>query len=211
MPEPIRWSFERSPSPATLEEIARVIRSGGVVILPTDTLYGLHADARNAAAIARIQACKSREGSKPLLVLCASTRQARELGVAMSPSTEAALGAIWPAPLTAILPLGSPVAASAGAATIGVRIPAVDWLRELTERTGPIASTSVNYAGEPPATGVDLVPAEIAVSVDGIADAGRLEGNASTIVDLSTSPPAILRQGEFDFTQELWKTVRKSL
>lgn len=211
MPKPIRWSFERSPSLATLEEIARVIRSGGVVILPTDTLYGLHADARNAEAIARIQACKVREGSKPLLVLCSSTGQARELGVAMSPATEAALGAIWPAPLTAILPLSVPVAASAGATTIGVRIPAVDWLRELTERTGPIASTSVNYAGEPPATRVDLVPAELADSVDGIADAGTLEGNPSTIVDLSTSSPAILRQGAFDFTQELWKTVRKSL
>ena len=211
MATPTRWRFERSPSRTTLEEIARVIRDGGVVILPTDTLYGLHADARNPGAIARIQACKSREGTKPLLVLCSTCRQARELGVSMSPATEAALDAIWPAPLTAILPLRQPVAASAGATTIGVRIPAVDWIRELTELTGPIASTSVNYAGEPPASGVDLVPSEIVDAVDGIVDGGTLEGKPSTIVDLSTSPPTILRQGVFDFSQELWKTMRKSL
>jgi len=103
------------------------------------------------------------------------------------------------------------LAASAGASTIGIRIPAVDWLRELAGLTGPIASTSVNYAGEPPSTAVDLIPPEIAARVDGIADAGALEGKPSTIIDLCTFPPAILRQGEFDFTQELWKTMRKSL
>lgn len=211
MREPIRWRFEGAPSRATLDEIASVIRAGGVVILPTDTLYGLHADARNAGAIARIQACKSREEAKPLLVLCSSPGQARELGVSMPAATEAALDAIWPAPLTAILPLREPVAASAGAATIGVRVPAIGWLRELAEVTGPIASTSVNYAGQPPATGAELVPREIEEAVDGIADAGTLEGSPSTIVDLTTTTPKVLRRGAFDFTQELWKTVRKSL
>ncbi|MCM2314616.1 MAG: L-threonylcarbamoyladenylate synthase [Thermoanaerobaculia bacterium] len=211
MPTPKCWRFERSPSRTTLEEIACAIRDGGVVILPTDTLYGLHADARNAGAIARIQACKGREGTKPLLVLCSSCRQARELGVSMSPATEAALDAIWPAPLTAVLPLREPVAASAGATTIGVRIPTVNWIRELAELTGPIASTSVNYAGEPPAFGVEFVPPEIVDAVDGIVDSGTLEGKPSTIVDFSTSPPTILRQGVFNFSQELWKTMRKSL
>ena len=146
-----------------------------------------------------------------MLVLCSSCGQARDLGVSLSPATEAALDAIWPAPLTAILPLRQPVAASAGATTIGIRIPAVDWIRELAELTGPIASTSVNYAGEPPASGVELVPSEIIDAVDGIVDGGSLEGKPSTIVDLTTSPPTILRQGVFDFSQELWKTMWKSL
>jgi len=211
MGKPLRWRFEGAPSRAVLDEIAELIRAGGVVILPTDTLYGLHAGARDAGAIARIQACKSREEAKPLLVLCSSSRQARELGASMPAETEAALDAIWPAPLTTILPLGEPVAASAGAATIGVRVPAIGWLRELAELTGPLASTSVNYAGQPPVTGTELVPREIEEAVDGIADGGTLDGNPSTIVDLTTRTPKILRRGAYDFSQELWKTVRKSL
>ncbi len=211
MPEPIRWRFDDAPSAETIGEIARVIIAGGIVILPTDTLYGLHADARNADSIGRIQACKGRDGTKPLLVLCNSARQARSIGVSIDQSTEAALDALWPAPLTAVLPLREPIAASAGSSTIGVRVPAIDWLRELAELTGPIVSTSVNYAGQTPATSVELIPLEIAVSVDGIADAGKLDGKPSTIVDLCTRPPTILRQGVFDFSQDLWKTMRKSL
>jgi L-threonylcarbamoyladenylate synthase len=211
MTGPIRWELDPAPSRAVVEEIAAVIRGGGVVILPTDTLYGLHAAARDASAIGRIQLCKGRDGGKPLLVLCASCRDARDLGAAIDDDLARALDAIWPAPLTAILPLAHPIAASAGTMTLGVRIPAVDWLRELATITGPIASTSVNRAGEVPSTSAETIPPNIAAVVDGIADAGPLEGTPSTIVDFTTDPPTILRKGDFDFSQELWKTARKSL
>ncbi len=211
MRAPTRWRFDTAPSAETLEEIAGVIRRGGVVILPTDTLYGFHADARNEAAISRIQECKARDGSKPLLVLCASSRQALELGATIDAPTTALLDAVWPAPLTAILPLARPVAASCGSTKIGIRVPALDWLRNLCELTGPIASTSVNYAGEPPVTSVEQVEERIATAMDGIADGGHLEGAPSTIIDFSTSPPTLLRAGAFGFSQDLWKKVRKSL
>lgn len=211
MKRPLRWRIDGEPDFVLLDAIAGVVRDGGVVIIPTDTLYGLHASAVDANAIARIQACKVREGPKPLIVLCASLAQAIDLGVEIDESTRAALDAIWPAPLTAILPLREPVAASCGARTIGVRVPASSWLRELATLAGPVASTSVNYAGQLPATSVDTIPHEIVERVDGIADAGVLEGQPSTIVSFCNDAPTVIRAGSFDFSQELWKKARKSL
>ncbi|MFA6958208.1 MAG: L-threonylcarbamoyladenylate synthase [Thermoanaerobaculia bacterium] len=207
----IRWHFVGEPDGRTIEEIAAVLTASGVVILPTDTLYGFHASARDRAAIARIQECKDREGNKPLLVLCSSLEQTLELGVVVDDATRATLDAIWPAPLTAILPLREPIAASCGTSTLGVRVPASSWLRSLAAIAGPIASTSVNYAGEPATTSVDALPDEIVNRVDGVADAGPLDGQPSTIVSFCIEPPAVIRQGAFDFTQELWKNARKTL
>jgi L-threonylcarbamoyladenylate synthase len=76
---------------------------------------------------------------------------------------------------------------------------------------GPIASTSVNYAGEPAVTSVDALPDEIVARIDGVADAGPLGGLPSTIVSFCGETPVVVRQGAFDFTQELWKNVRKTL
>jgi L-threonylcarbamoyladenylate synthase len=207
----LRWRFDGEPDAATIEAIAAIVQCGGVVILPTDTLYGFHASALNASAIARIQECKAREGSKPLLVLCASLEQSIGLGVVMDERTRATLEAIWPAPLTAILTLREPIAASCESPTIGVRVPAAAWLRALATLAGPIASTSVNYSGEPPVTSAEAMPAELLERIDGIADGGPLDGLPSTIVSFCETPPAVVRAGAFDFSQDLWKNARKSL
>jgi len=211
MTRPMRWRFDGEPDERTLAAIAGVITGGGVVILPTDTLYGFHASARDGAAIARIQELKAREEAKPLLVLCDSLEQALGLGVVVDDATRASLVAIWPAPLTAILPLREPLAASCGTATLGVRVPASAWLRALATLAGPIASTSVNYAGEPPVTSVQALPDETLQRIDGLADAGALHGQPSTIVSFCSETPAVIRRGAFNFTQELWKNARKTL
>jgi tRNA threonylcarbamoyl adenosine modification protein (Sua5/YciO/YrdC/YwlC family) len=207
-----RWSARTDgPARADLEEIASVIRGGGVVILPTDTLYGLHARADDAAAIGRIYATKERGDARPLLVICAGASQLRELGAALSPELETALNRLWPAALTAIVPLREPIPPSAGGTTIGARVPDVPWLRELLTMTGPLASTSVNRSGGAPLIDPSELPGNIASGADGMVDAGPLEGAPSTIVDFTEEPPRIVREGAFFFTQKLWKTVRKTL
>ena len=205
------WRFEHEPSSVQASEIARTLTIGGVVILPTDTIYGLHARANDDAAVDRIAGMKGRDDRRPFIVLASSADEIPALGVQTDNQTLKALAAIWPAPLTVILPLAQPVAASRGASTLAIRVPALAWLRELLARTGPLVSTSVNRSGEPPLTSPSELARTLHDAVDGIADCGTISANPSAILDLSTAEPRFIRQGEESFTQNVWKTLRKSL
>lgn len=210
------WNLgSQGPTPEELEAIAALLLAGGVVLLPTDTIYGLHACAGDGAAVQRIVELKGRDGGKPLVILGSDIEQLQALGVEFGPGAAAVLRSIWPAPLTAILPLSRTVsravAATRGAATAAARVPAVSWLRELLRRTGPLASTSANRSGEPAVTEPQQLPARIADRIDGIISGTVLENAASTIVDFTAEIPKVIRQGDFFFTQNLWKTLWISL
>lgn len=181
-----------------------------MVILPTDTIYGLHAVASETKGVSKLFRIKAREEKKPFVVLCDTIEQMGELGVSLSDRHRNFLASIWPAPLTVILPLAAPIPASAGSLSLAIRIPALEGLRGLIARTGPLASTSVNRSGEPPLQDMRHllnVPAEVA----GIVDAGQIVGRPSTVLDLTSEVPRLLRQGDFAFSQNLWKTLRKRL
>jgi len=184
---------------STLREIAEVIAQGGVVLLPTDTIYGLHASASDEQAVARIAAMKGRSDEKPFIVLAASIADVRALG-AVVPEV---LNDIWPAPLTAILRRGD--------GTVAVRIPTFEWLRSLLAMTGPIVSTSANRSGEAAVSSPDDLARDLRNQLDGLLDLGRREGKPSSIVDFTASEPQLVREGDPVFTQKLWKTLRKSL
>src|SRR5688500_11055348 len=145
-----RWYNKEAPSALQINEIAQLLRDGKVVLLPTDTIYGLHALATEPAAVERIAELKGREDNKPFIVLAASIDQLTDIGIEAEVDLLRRLNNIWPAPLTAILPLRQPIPASRGASSLAVRIPALDWLRDLLTRTGPLVSTSANRSGEPP-------------------------------------------------------------
>ncbi|HEU5162704.1 MAG TPA: L-threonylcarbamoyladenylate synthase [Thermoanaerobaculia bacterium] len=199
------------PSRDQIAAVAKHLVAGGVAVLPTDTIYGLHAVATDSDAIERLFNAKKRPAHQPLVVLCANLDQMRDLGVNADPRVLDALMRLWPAPLTAIVSIAAPIAASAGKNTLGVRIPAVGWLRELLAETSPLASTSVNVSGERAIYSTKEIPAELLSSVDIVLDAGELHGDSSTLVDVTKDPPAVLREGGFFFTQNLWKSVWKSL
>jgi L-threonylcarbamoyladenylate synthase len=194
-----------------IDAIAQLLRGGGVVLLPTDTIYGLHTLANDEDAVARLVSIKRRDVDKPFVVLGASLEQLQGLGARFNDRAHAALSELWPGPITAIVPLAAPIAASRGASSLGVRVPALDWLQELLRRTGPLASTSANRSGEPPL----ITPAELSRDlqpvIDAIVDAGPREGKPSTIVDFTGDEPQFIREGESFFTQKVWKTLRKSL
>jgi L-threonylcarbamoyladenylate synthase len=200
-----------TPSATQIAEAAATLQRGGVVLLPTDTIYGLHALAGNADAVQRIVDIKRRGEDKPFVVIAASAAQLEHLGATLGARTRAILDDLWPGPLTAVVPIRQPIAASRGASTIAVRVPDLEWLRELLDRTGPLASTSANRSGEPPITDPKLIPHDLRASIDGVVDAGVCEGKPSTIVDFTGDEPRLMREGEAFFTQKLWKTLRKSL
>jgi tRNA threonylcarbamoyl adenosine modification protein (Sua5/YciO/YrdC/YwlC family) len=194
-----RWHVDGDPSGDVLDELAGVLRAGGVALLPTDTIYGLHAMATDQQAIGRIKAMKGRGDDKPFVIIASSVEQLRNLG-AMIPEQ---LTVIWPAPLTAIL--------VAGDATIAARIPDLVWLCSLLDRTGPLISTSANRSGEPPVVSPDLLASDLQSGLDALLDQGPREGKPSTIVDFTGAEPRLIREGDSAFSQFLRKTLRKAL
>lgn len=199
------------PAADVIRKLADVIRRNGVVLMPTDTIYGLHALATSEAAIERIASLKEREEAKPFVVLGASMSQFEAIGVEFPDRTRRILEELWPGPLTAVLSLNRTIAASRGAKSLAVRVPDLQWLRELLTLSGPLASTSVNISGGPPISAPEDAPRDMHDRLDAIVNAGRREGKPSSIVDFTEDEPRLIREGESFFTQKVWKTLRKSL
>jgi tRNA threonylcarbamoyl adenosine modification protein (Sua5/YciO/YrdC/YwlC family) len=194
-----RWRVDGDPPVDVLDEIADVLRGGGVALLPTDTIYGLHAVAANEPAVARIRSMKERGDDKPFVVIAASVAQLEKLGATIPD----ALREIWPAPLTAIL--------ASDEKTIATRVPDLAWLRSLLERTGPLVSTSANRSGERPITTPEVLAKDLLEALDALLDAGLREGQPSTIVDFTGDVPRVVREGDPAFTQFLRKRLWKGL
>jgi L-threonylcarbamoyladenylate synthase len=200
------------PDEETLAAIASSLASGALFVLPTDTIYGYHARLDATEALERIVALKGRAEDKPFLLLAASLGDLEKvLPLELDSHTRAFLEHTWPASLTAVITLSDAVPASRGRRSIGVRVPPLTWLRELVRRTGPLASTSVNRSGEAAILRLSEASPELLNNVDGVVDAGPLEGEPSTIVDFTVTPPTVIRSGSFSFTQDLWKTLRKTV
>jgi len=182
-----------------IDEIVAVLRAGGVVVLPTDTVYGLAALPTSATGVERVFTLKGRRADVPLAVLCATAEQALDL-CDLVPGVEKVATRFWPGPLTLVLPRRAGVELHLGEPfqTIGLRVPDHPLLRAVAEQTGPIAVTSANRHGEPTAASA----AEVAESLDGeadlVVDGGTLEAVASTVVDTTTSPWTGLRHGPID-------------
>jgi L-threonylcarbamoyladenylate synthase len=175
------------------EALSRLM-AGGVGVLPTDTVYGLVARAADPAAVARLYALKSRD-HKPGTVIAASVEQLVELGV-----PESALRRVerwWPASLSVVVPCGDNLAyLHAGLDSLPVRIPKDARVQEFLQQSGPLATSSANQPGEPPAVNIQEAWNYFGEPVDFYVDGGDLSGRApSTIIRLNEDGVEILRQG----------------
>jgi L-threonylcarbamoyladenylate synthase len=179
----------------TIDTAAAAIARGGVVAIPTDTVYGLACDPANAAAIDRIYAIKRRPANLELTVLAATIADI-EADVDLSADARTLAGEFWPGALSIVCRLrrrrwGIPRTGD----TLSVRIPDHAIALELLRRTGPLATTSANRHGEAPAATAEEVAATLEGEIDAIVDGGRCGGLASTIIDCTTTIPRVLREG----------------
>ncbi len=191
----IRLPFVEPGDVADAIQPARAaVAEGGVLLLPTESFYGLGTDPRSDAGVARIFILKNRPAELGLPVLCADWQQLESL-VVVPETYRVKLARLWPAALTVVLPTVDDISAARGG-TLAVRIPGHAEVRALLYRTGPLTATSANRHGDPPSTTVDGALASIAeapnLALDGGATAG---GEASTLIDLSRGEPEILRPG----------------
>jgi len=186
-----------APAPAVLAQAIEVLRGGGLLIYPTDTLYALGGCALDPSAGARVRAAKGRPGDKPLPIVAADLEQARRLCEDFPPSATLLAAAFWPGPLTLVLPVRPevPVEVTAGGRTVAIRVPALELTRALCRGAGPLIATSANRAGQPaPVTCAEALSSVGLAAVLAL-DAGPGRPQASTIVDLSAGAPRLLRVG----------------
>jgi L-threonylcarbamoyladenylate synthase len=191
--------------PSALEEAIRVLRGGGVVAYPTDTLYGLAADPRSSAAVARVFALKGRAETSPLTLIAADAEQAS--AAAFFTARAAALAhEMWPGPLTIVTAARSGLAreALAGGATVGVRVPRHEIARALARAFGfCITATSANRSGEPPTADPDAVLRALP-NLDLLIDGGPAPGGPpSTIVDAASDTLRLIREGAVPWSRVL--------
>jgi L-threonylcarbamoyladenylate synthase len=182
-----------------LDRAAAVLRAGGLVAFPTETVYGLGASALDEAAVRRIFAAKGRPAANPLIVHLAGAEEARRV-VGDWPELAARLAErFWPGPLTLVLPRGPavPAVVAAGGPTVAVRVPAHPVARELIRRAGvPIAAPSANRSTRLSPTRAGHVLRDLGGAIDLILDGGPTAGGIeSTVLDLTGRPPRLLRPG----------------
>lgn len=176
-----------------------ILCAGGIVAVPTETVYGLAARAVDAAAVARIYAAKGRPSFNPLIVHVSGAAQAAEL-VVIDATAAALMAAHWPGPLTLVLPLrpGAPIVGlvTAGLATLAVRCPAHPVMQALIAEAGPLAAPSANASGRISATTAAHVAASLGARVPLILDGGACAaGLESTIVAVADGVVTLLRPG----------------
>jgi len=178
---------------------AKIIAEGGVIAFRTDTFYGLGADPFNAAAVAKIRELKGREDNKPILLLLASAGEADRFIVDRSQAFEEVARKYWPGPLTIVgeaVP-DLPVEITAGTGTVGVRVPADESVRELVRACGgALTATSANPSGWEQASSAEEVREYFGNRLDFVIDGGEVTATEpSTVLDVTVSPPRVVRQG----------------
>jgi len=188
-----------APQRDAIQEAATWIRNGGLVALPTDTLYGLAADPFSSSAIARVFAVKGRSAERALPLIAAGPSQVTEHLGRLSDDARHLADHFWPGPLTLLVP--APVAlardVTGGTGKVGVRVPADAIARAVcAEVDRPITATSANISGEPATSDPDQVERSLGGRLDLLIDAGMTRGGApSTIVDATGAEVVLVRAG----------------
>ena len=177
------------------DELIRCVKEGGIAVIPTDTLYGVVARADDKEAVERIYDVKQRDADKPLIVLISGPTALDQFSVVMNEPRRHYLNEVWPGPVSVILPVGNeaPPHLHRGTYTIAFRCPANELLQHLLGITGPLVAPSANPQDQPPAFSADEARGYFGERIDMYVDAGRLEGEASRLVDLTDQEPRVLR------------------
>jgi L-threonylcarbamoyladenylate synthase len=195
-----------NPDERALEEAALVIKHGGVVALPTDTLYGLAVDPFNAEAVAKVSAVKERASVRPLPLIAADLAQIIERIGPLPTQARTLASTFWPGPLTILIaaPAALPASVTGGTGLVGVRVPAHETARALCRICGgPLSATSANVSGMPALADPNDVGSALGGRVDVLLDAGPAPGGPpSTIIDASGAAVRLVRHGAIP-----WSTI----
>jgi L-threonylcarbamoyladenylate synthase len=188
-----------APQRDAIEEAAKWILAGGIVAIPTDTLYGLAVDPFRADAVRRLFDVKGRPEDRGLPLIAADVGQVETGMMPLSPLAVRLAACFWPGPLTIVVPAPAALAAgvTAGSGSVAVRVPAHDVARRICRSAGrPVTATSANISGQDATADPDEVERTLGDRIDLLIDTGNTRGGApSTIVDATTAEPRLIRAG----------------
>jgi len=192
----------------------RILRDGGLVIAPTETFYGILADAWSQRAVKRLVQLKERHYGKPIPLIAGDARIASTSVAVLPSSFEQLTEEFWPGPLTLVMKAvrGFPGGITAGTDSIGIRVPSQSPALDLARfYRGPLTATSANLANEPPPRHVTEISEELAAGVDLVIDGSWTPGgHPSTVLNLTTTPPSMIRYGIIGEEVEIFlKDLRK--
>jgi L-threonylcarbamoyladenylate synthase len=180
------------------DKIIELLKGGGVGLLPTDTIYGLSALALNEKAVGRVHELKQRDDGKPLVVLIGELKQLSELGLPLAHAE--LVKDHWPAPLSMIFESSNiPEWLHKKTRSLAVRLPKHNDLIELIKKVGPVVSTSVNPQSMKPATSAEEAKKYFGNRLDFYVDAGKINGQPSTLAKIENGKIEIIRQGAYEF------------
>jgi len=198
--------------PEVFDRAISILKSGGLIALPTDTVYGLAADPWDGEAISKLFKAKNRSELESIPVLLRGEAAIDEVAVDVPERVRAIAEKFWPGPLTIVVRRNSDLPSELSATdTIGVRAPDHEFAMALLKMYGPIAATSANLSGQPAATSAEQVVSSLSGMIDLIVDGGDSAGEiSSTVVDFTANPPVLLREGPISVESVLrvWGSYR---
>jgi len=179
------------------KEIVPIIRSGGVGVLPTDTLYGLVGSALSEKVVERIYKIRKRDPEKPCIILIGSVADLGLFGIELSAEQEKVLQKVWPGKVSVILDCGRGNLAylHRGTYSLALRLPKAEWLRKFLSLTGPLIAPSANFEGTEPALTVDEAREYFAEEVDFYVNLGKLSSQPSSVIKLEENGDVSLLRG----------------
>jgi L-threonylcarbamoyladenylate synthase len=173
-----------------------ILKNGGVGVIPTDTIYGLACSVFKPEAILRMFAIKGRAENKPPVVIISAISDLEKFGAKLSEEHFEFMKKYWPGKVTIIFEISKDFAYLDQSLGLAVRLPADEKVIEFLKQTGPLATTSANHQGQPPAKNISEAKNYFQDSIDFYEDGGELESLPSTLVDLRDGKTKVLREGQ---------------
>ncbi len=180
-----------------MNTVAEIIKKGGIGVYPTDTIYGLIGSALSESVVERLYNIKGRDEDKPFIILISDIKELGQFSAVLSPELERIMKTYWPGPLTIILKTNGDTYTylHRGKGPLAFRLPEKKELRELIKEVGPLVAPSANTQGDEPARNIEEARSYFGGSVDFYVDGGEIQGHSSTIVDATSEPYKIIREG----------------
>lgn len=191
-----------------MENLAHILNTGGVAVIPTDTLYGLVGSALDKKIVEKIYTIKKRTPTKPPIILVSSIEDIRQFGVVFDTKTEVMLNQYWPGKVSIILPIHKVEPCEKfeylhrGGNTLAFRVPNKKDLLELLKQTGPLIAPSANPEGEKPAETIEEAQKYFGKNVDMYIDGGKISSEPSTLIEIKDGNIRILREGAVKIQQK---------
>lgn len=186
-----------------IDDIVKVLKGGGVVVLPTDTIYGISCLALNKESVERVRKIKKRDSGKSFIVLISDISQIELFGIGLFDRTRKFLEKIWPAKVSIIIHVARAKQKEfeflhGGVGSLAFRMPDFDWLRDVIRQTGPLISTSANAQGAIPAKNIGQAKEQFGQEIDLYVDGGKMDSLPSSLAEIEGGRLKVLRRGEVD-------------